>query len=291
MKLFFSSVVLCSLANSLAFQANSNFRAQQLISLSVAQEPVISSDDATTSSSNRKPEKKHGKPNSFATKCATLYQPNTGAERGLAPPVYFGSTFTLDDAAHGARLHEKREAPYTDEDGFVYSRWGAPTNEAAALQIAALEGVDDPEKGLGSCLLFNSGMSAITSALMAVLRAGDHIIVPYTVYGGTFEFLTEFCEFWGIEVTQVDAAGVKGPENYRNAFRENTKVVYTETPANPTCRLTDLEGVARVVDEHYGPAVDIPGTHPHERKRPWMMCDGTFATPYHQVSFRVLVSK
>lgn len=230
----------------------------------------------------RKEPPAHAKPKSFATKCASLYHPNVGAERGLAPPVYFGSTFLLDDAAHGARLHEKREAPYTDDDGFVYSRWGSPTNEAAALQIAALEGVDEPEKGLGRCLLFNSGMSAITSALQAVLRAGDHVVAPYTVYGGTYEFLTEFADQWGIEVTFVDGAGPDGPENYKKAFKENTKVVYTETPANPTMRLTDLEGVGRVVDEFFGKADDKPGTSPHDRKRPYVMVDGTFATPYHQ---------
>jgi len=225
---------------------------------------------------------KHARPTSFATKCATLYHPNRGAERGVAPPVYFGSTFLLDDAAHGARLHGKREAPYTDDDGFVYSRWGSPTNEACALQIAALEGVDDPEKGLGKCLLFNSGMSAITSALMSVLRAGDHAIFPYTVYGGTHEFAENFCKEWGIEVTYIDASGVDGPENYKAAFQDNTKVVYTETPANPTMRLTDLAGVGRAVTERYGEAVDTPGTDPHDRKRPWVMVDGTFATPYHQ---------
>ncbi|OEU21485.1 Cys_Met_Meta_PP-domain-containing protein [Fragilariopsis cylindrus CCMP1102] len=227
---------------------------------------------------------KHKRPTSFATKCASLYHPKPGAGRGLAPPVYFGSTFLLDDAAHGARLHEKREAPYTDDDGFVYSRWGSPTNEAAALQIAALEGVDDPfhKNGLGKCLLYNSGMSAITSALMAVLRSGDHAIFPFTVYGGTHEFAENFCKEWGIEVTYVDASGVNGPENYKKAFQSNTKVVYTETPANPTMRLTDLAGVGKVVDEHYGVAVDTVGSDANKRKRPWVMVDGTFATPYHQ---------
>ena len=250
--------------------------------LAATLEPPTSEDSSATERSGKSPE--HHKPVSFATKCASLYSPNPGAERGLAPPVYFGSTFLLDDAGHGARLHEKREAPYTDDDGFVYSRWGSPTNEAAALQIAALEGVDDESdpRGLGSALLFNSGMSAITASLMAVLRAGDHAIFPYTVYGGTHEFVSDFAQYWGIEVTFIDAAGKDGPENYRAAFRENTRVVYTETPANPTMRLTDLAGVARVVDEHYGEAVDTPGMHPTERKRPYIMCDGTFASPYHQ---------
>ena len=132
------------------------------------------------SSSSSDGDSKHPAPTHFATKCAHLYQPSTKANRGLAPPIYFGSTFTLDDADHGARLHDKREAAFTDDDGFVYSRWGSPTNEACARQIAALENVD----AKGGTLLFGSGMSGITSALMGVLKAGDHAVFPYTVYGG-----------------------------------------------------------------------------------------------------------
>lgn len=215
-------------------------------------------------------------PTSFATKCAHLYQPSAGADAGLATPVYFGSTFTLKDADHGARLHAKKEQPYADEDGYVYSRWGTPTNEAAARQIAALEGVEYGAEG--GTLLFNSGMSGITSALMAVLKAGDHAVFPYCVYGGTHEFLKEFAIFWNIEVDFVDPSDVS---NYEAALRDNTKVVYCETPANPTCRLTDLEAVGRVVDARYGTRSDKPGA---DDGRPWVMVDGTFATPYHQRS-------
>jgi methionine-gamma-lyase len=214
---------------------------------------------------------KHATPTNFATKCASLYHPSAKANRGLAPPVYFGSTFTLDDADHGARLHDKKEAAFTDEDGFVYSRWGSPTNEACAKQIAALEGV---EGSGGGTMLFGSGMSGITSALMSVLKAGDHAVFPYTVYGGTHEFLKEFAVHWGVEIDFVDGAGKDGPENYRAALRDNTKVVYAETPANPTCRITDLAGVGKVVDEFYGTRESNPN-------RPWVMVDGTFATPYH----------
>lgn len=214
---------------------------------------------------------KHATPTNFATKCASLYHPSAKANRGLAPPVYFGSTYTLDDADHGARLHDKKEAAFTDDDGFVYSRWGSPTNEACARQIAALENVDG---GRGGTLLFGSGMSGITSALMSVLKEGDHAVFPYTVYGGTHEFLKEFAVHWGIEVDFVDGAGEAGPEAYRSAFRENTKVVYCETPANPTCRITDLKGVGAAVDDRYGTRESNPN-------RPWVMCDGTFATPYH----------
>jgi len=215
---------------------------------------------------------KHAPPKSFATKCTHLYQPAAGADQGLATPIYFGSTFRLTDADHGARLHEKKEGPYADQDGFVYSRWGSPTNEAAALQIAALEGVDSSESG--GTMLFGSGMSAITSSLMAVLKKGDHARFPYTVYGGTHEFLKEFALFWGIEVDFIDGSGPDGAANYEAALRDNTKVVYAETPANPTCRLTDLESLGMLLDAKYG-------TRESNAERPWVMVDGTFATPYH----------
>jgi len=158
----------------------------------------------------------------------------------------------------------------------VYSRWGSPTNEACARQIAALEGV----QSTGGTMLFGSGMSGITSALMSVLKAGDHAVFPYTVYGGTHEFLKEFAVHWGVEIDFIDGAGAQGPEAYRSAFRENTKVVYCETPANPTCRITDLKGVGRVVDEFYGTRQSNPN-------RPWVMVDGTFSTPYHQRSLNI----
>ena len=90
--------------------------------------------------------------------------------KAVSLPIVLGSTFQLDDCAHGARLHDKREAPYADGDGYVYGRWGSPTNEGAARQLAALEGVGPDSKG--GCMLFTSGMSAITGALIASLKVG-----------------------------------------------------------------------------------------------------------------------
>lgn len=206
----------------------------------------------------------------YETRCASVVKVSDYAVRRVKPlslPIVLGSTFELDDSKHGARLHEKREAPYADGDGYVYSRWGSPTNEGAARQLAALEGIGPNDEG--GCMLFSSGMAAITGALSAVLRAGDHIVAPYTVYGGTHEFLVEFAQHWGIEYTLVDSTDAA---NYAKAMRPNTKVVYTESPANPTCRLTDLDGVARVVDTHAAAG----------NERPWVMCDTTFATPFHQ---------
>ncbi len=207
----------------------------------------------------------------YATRCASVVKVSDFAIRRVKPvslPIVLGSTFELDDARHGARLHEKKEAPYADGDGYVYGRWGSPTNEGAARQLAALEGIGPEDRG--ACMLFSSGMAAITGALSATLRGGDHAVVPYTVYGGTHEFLVQYAKHWGIEYTLVDATE---PSAYEKAMRPNTRVVYTESPANPTCRLTDLPAVSAIVDAHaakgHGP-------------RPWVMCDTTFATPFHQ---------
>jgi len=206
----------------------------------------------------------------YATRCASVVKVSDFAMRrvnAVSLPIVLGSTFVLDSAAHGARLHEKKEAPYADGDGYVYGRWGSPTNEGAARQLAALEGVGPGDAG--GCMLFSSGMSAITAALMATLKAGDHAIFPYTVYGGTHEFLVQFAQHWGIEYSFVDSTHA---DNYRQALRPSTKVLYTESPANPTCRLTDLAAVARLATEH--------GSAGHTR--PLVMCDSTFATPFHQ---------
>ncbi len=210
--------------------------------------------------------KKYG----YSTRCASVVKVSDYAIRRVKPvslPIVLGSTFELDDARHGARLHEKREAPYADGDGYVYGRWGSPTNEGAARQLAALEGIGPESEG--GCMLFSSGMAAITGALMAALKAGDHAVFPYAVYGGTHEFLCNYAEDWGIEYSLVDATD---PNEYAKAMRPNTRVIYTETPANPTCRLTDLPAIAAIADAHAAAG----------RPRPLVMCDGTFATPYHQ---------
>ena len=206
----------------------------------------------------------------YSTRCASVVKVSDFAMRrvkAVSLPIVLGSTFELDDAAHGARLHSKLEAPYADGDGYVYGRWGSPTNEGAARQLAALEGIgpDSP----GGSMLFTSGMSAITAALMSQLKAGDHGVFPYAVYGGTHEFLVQYAQHWGIEYTFVDATDA---EEYRKALQPNTRVVYTESPANPTCRLTDLNAVSRICDEHAAKG----------HTRPIIMCDSTFATPFHQ---------
>jgi methionine-gamma-lyase len=176
---------------------------------------------------------------------------------GIAPPIVLASTFTLDDAAHSSRLADKEERAECDEDGFFYSRWGSPTNQMAGKIVSELEGA----KGT---LTFASGMNAITTTLMTVLRSGDHVVAPKAVYGGTFEWLAIWGPRLGIEVSFVDSTDIG---QYEAALRPNTTLLYAETPANPTMRLTDLEALGAISLATGG--------------RTRCVVDGTFATPYH----------
>ena len=102
----------------------------------------------------------------YETRCAAVVQVSDFALRRIKPislPIVLGSTFELEDCAHGARLHAKREQPYADGDGYVYGRWGSPTNEGAARQLAALEGIGPEDEG--GCMLFSSGTGPLSPTL------------------------------------------------------------------------------------------------------------------------------
>jgi methionine-gamma-lyase len=126
---------------------------------------------------------------SFATQCAQHRAPHAKTLQGLATPICLSSTYLLDDAAHSYRLATKPEsATGADADGFFYSRWGSPTTEMAGQLVSSLEGAT------AGTLVFASGMNAITTLLMAELKAGDHVVAPRALYGGTFEWFTIFGE-------------------------------------------------------------------------------------------------
>ena len=151
-----------------------------------------------------------------------------------------------------------RQAAEADADGFFYSRWGSPTNQLASKIVTELEGAK------AGTLTFASGMNAITSTLMSTLKAGEHVVAPKAVYGGTFEWLDIWGPRLGIEVSFVDGTRV---DEYAAAIKDNTAVLYAETPANPTMRLTDLQALGQVSAATGGQTKCI--------------VDGTFATPYH----------
>jgi cystathionine beta-lyase/cystathionine gamma-synthase len=124
--------------------------------------------------------------------------------------------------------------------GHTYSRASNPTVEALEQALAALECGEDRECR-ASC--YATGMAAITTLFLATLKAGDHVVLSNVLYGGTVRLASEVLEPLGVRVTFVDATQ---PQNVERAIGDTTKLVFIETPANPTLVLTDVEAIARI---------------------------------------------
>ena len=169
----------------------------------------------------------------------------------LAMPIYQTSTFIFDSAEQGGRRFALEEA------GYIYTRLGNPTTTVLENKIAALE---EGEAGIAR----SSGMGAISSTLWTVLKAGDHVVTDKTLYGCTFALMNHGLTKFGVEVTFVDTSNL---DEVKKAMKENTRVVYLETPANPNLKIVDLEGVCKVA---------------HTNPNTLVIVDNTFATPYMQ---------
>ena len=168
----------------------------------------------------------------------------------LSPPIFQTSTYTFDSAEQG----ERRFAG--EEEGYVYSRLGNPTVAIFEERMAALEG---GERGLA----FSSGMAAISSVLVSLTKANDHILCSEGLYGCTFGLLTMMKEKYNIS---RDFSAMETKEEVRKLIKPNTACIYVETPINPTMKLIDLEMVADVAQEFNIPVV----------------VDNTFLSPYLQ---------
>jgi cystathionine beta-lyase/cystathionine gamma-synthase len=165
----------------------------------------------------------------------------------LSTPIYQTSTFEVTDN------DEQVRAVPTDR---FYTRYGNPTNTVAEAAIAGLEGTD-------AALLFASGMGAITSTIFGLLKAGDHIVAQRDIYGGTTKFLSQWLPKLGIETTFVDTIQY---EQYEPAIRPNTKLLYLESPTNPTLQIADLHKAAAIA----------------KKQMLITMIDSTLATPINQ---------
>lgn len=154
--------------------------------------------------------------------------------------------------------------PSVDEymsKGYTYSRSGNPTVKALELKLADLEGGVD-------CACFGTGMSAILAVMLAFLEAGKHAIVSDVAYGGTYRLCTKILNRFGIEYTFADTAA---PENVAAAIRDNTALILTETPANPTMKCSDIAAISAI-------AKKAGAVH---------AVDNTFLTPYYQLPFEL----
>ena len=167
--------------------------------------------------------------------------PTTGS---ILTPIYPSTTFVQDSVdSYLAK-------------GYSYSRSGNPTVRALELTLAELEGGAD-----ATC--FTTGMSAVHGTMLAFLNAGDHAIISDVAYGGTYRLCTQVLNRFGIEFTFADTAN---PDAVRKAVKKNTKMLFTETPANPTMKLSDIAAISEIAQAHG--AVHV--------------VDNTFLTPYYQ---------
>ncbi len=171
------------------------------------------------------------RPETKATHIGQEPDPLTGS---IVSPIYQTSTFVFPNVDEGAaRFKGERE-------GYIYTRLGNPTTTALENSVSALE---NGEKGLA----FASGMAAISSVIMAIVSAGDHIIADKCVYGCTFAFLTGILTRFGVQVNLVNCSE---PEQVEKAIQPNTKLIYFESPANPVLKMVDMEAMARIGKKH-----------------------------------------
>ena len=168
----------------------------------------------------------------------------------LLPPIYQNSTFRFTTAAECA------EACRDEESGYIYTRWGNPTQEVLEKKLAVLEAGE-------AALATASGMGAVSTALLTALANGGHVVAMENLYSATFQILNEELPRFGIETTFVDATDTAQIER---AIRTDTKVLYLESPTNPLLKLIDLRASAEIAKAHGLTSI----------------IDNTFATPCSQ---------
>lgn len=171
----------------------------------------------------------------------------------VVPPIYQTSTFKFESANHGAALFKG------EEHGYIYTRMGNPTIEAMENAVAELE---EGYKGLGC----SSGMAAIHTVFMSLLKAGDHIICSKSVYGPTATLLTTVMNKFDISTSFVNGSDIQSVEN---AIKPETKIIYIETPGNPTLEITDLKEVSKIAHANNA----------------YLVVDNTFMSPILQQPF------
>ncbi len=165
-------------------------------------------------------------------------------------PIYQTSTFAFENADHGAKCFAG------ESNGYIYTRIGNPTINALERLIAELE------NGYGG-IATSSGMAAINTVYMGLLNQGDHMISTGAVYGPARNVVEMHFSRFGVQSTYVDTSNIKEIEN---AIRPNTKLLYVETPANPTMDITDIMACAKIV----------------KQKNIKLVVDNTFCSPYLQ---------
>ena len=145
-----------------------------------------------------------------------------------AVPIYLTSSYVFNDSNHAAKVFG------LEEPGFIYTRLNNPTNDILEQRLAVLEG------GIGA-VVTASGTAAISTALLVLLKAGDHIVASSSLYGGTFNLLKVTLPRLGITTTFVDPSDAA---NFKNAVQENTRAFFVESLSNPKLDVLDLKAIS-----------------------------------------------
>jgi methionine-gamma-lyase len=170
--------------------------------------------------------------------------PSTGAS---APNLVMSSTFVVDEEISFSANNLDAATP------FVYTRWDNPTTQQLEHKLAVLEQAE-------ACITFASGMAASCAVMLAHLSQGDHLVISNTNYPGTAEFARATLTRLGVEVSPVDTSDLQA---IAGALRDNTRMLWLETPSNPLLRIADIRGAANIVRE----------------RDCLLVVDSTFATP------------
>jgi methionine-gamma-lyase len=170
--------------------------------------------------------------------------------RAVTPPIWQTTTFSADSSEHFAEIASAvRPAEF-------YTRYGNPTHKEVEATLVALEGGE-------AALLTSSGMGAVFTALMSTLKSGDHVVAQTNHYAGAMTLFEDLPRHFGVEVTLVDQTRT---EEFAEAMRPTTRVVYAESPTNPLMHVTDLRAVAELARGRGATTI----------------VDNTFATPVNQ---------
>ena len=178
---------------------------------------------------------------------AVFYKPDEGSN-SINFPIFMSSSFEYDADIYRRVVDGERKSVN------IYGRCGNPNEYQFQKQMITIHGAD-------ACLATASGMAAISVSLFGLLKNGDHIVCDWTTYSSTHEMLDHRLTDYGITTTFVDTSNV---DNVRSAIKENTKVLYFESIANPTMKVPDISLLVELAHE----------------KNIVIICDNTFASPY-----------
>ena len=187
---------------------------------------------------------------SMATRAIHAGEPRRKHADSLTTPIIQTSTFTFKDSKHIEDFTIK------GKEHFEYGRYGNPTVQIAERRLADLEGAED-------CVVFTSGMSAITTTILSLVQSGDHIVITDDSYKKTLEFCKSYLKQFGIDCTIVAFGDYHALEK---AIQKNTRFIFSESPTNPYLNIFDLVKIKKIADKH----------------NVLTLIDSTFSTPYNQ---------